>query len=144
MNLPKVVKSTVIFESDKIKGQKVTKDSNGKITDAGQKEIEKHTLRIEFDFAKVSDEEILNFLTSTTSAMKMFQNNVAKHWTEDDILKHCSAGVYKLSIRDLLDNREAKQLTDEEKRKRWIQAELKKGKTKDQIKAELLASLDNM
>ena len=144
VNLPKKTASTVIFESDKIKASLVARDKDNKVTEAGRKQIEAHTLRIQFDFDKVTDEEILNFLVSTTSAMKMFQNNVAKHWTEKDILEYCAKGVYVLKVRDLLDNRESKSLTDEEQRKRWIQVQIKKGKTPAQIKEELLASLEEL
>ena len=142
--LPKTIKSTVVFESDKIKSQLVTKDNNDKITDAGKKAIESHTLRVEFDFDKVTDEEIVNFLTSTTSAMKMFQNNVLKHWDEKAIVENCAKGVYRLKVRDLLDNREAKQITDDEKRRRFLKKEIEKGKSKEEIKKELEAILANM
>ena len=140
----KVTKSTVIFETDKIKQTLVTKDTNDKTTEAGRVQLEKHTLRVEFDFEKVTEDEILSFLTSTTSTMKMFQNNVTKHWTEADILKHVAEGVYILKVRELLDNRESKQLTDEETRRRMLKKEIGKGKTKEQIKEEFLASLEDM
>ena len=144
MNLPKITVSTIIFESDKIKWELVTKDKNDKVTDEGAKQIGLHTLRVEFDFANVTDSEILTFLTSTTSAMKMFQNNVTKHWTEGEILEKCKAGVYKLSVRKLLDDRKSKELTEDERQRRFLAGELKSGKTKDQIKAELEAKLAAM
>ena len=135
---------TTIFESDKIRKAKVTKDDDGKITDAGKAENVKHTLTVEFDFAKVTDAEIASFLTSTTSVMKMFQNNVTKHWEEKTILETCAKGIYKQSVRDLLDNRTTRILTDEERRRRFIQNERKQGKTKEQIKKELESMLAEM
>lgn len=142
--LKKVTQKTVIFESDKIKQTLVLRDKNDKITKAGRLAIENHTLRVEFDFANVTDDEILDFLTSTTSALKMFQNNVLKHWNEAQILAECKKGVYKLSVRKMLDERESKTMSDEEKRLRLFKKELEKGKTKDQLRKEIEEMFKNL
>jgi hypothetical protein len=133
---------TVVFESDKIKDGLLTKDATGKRTEQADKEIAKHTLIVEFDFDKVTELEILDMAVSTTSFMKQFQNNVTKHWTEKIIVETVAKGAYKQSIRDLLDNRQPKSLSDDEKRQRAIKKDLEAGKTKEQIREDFLRTLE--
>lgn len=99
------------------------------------------TLFVTFDFSNVSADEICDQLASTTSFMKMLQNNVLKHWTEDEAATFC-ADPYPCSIRELLDNRKTlRALSDEEKIKRSFINMKKNGATKEQL-MELINAMD--
>jgi len=106
--------------------------------------IQAHKISGTFDFAKVTEDELLNiFLCSTTSVLKMYQNNVLKGMLEAEILE-MAKHHQKVSVRELLDGRSSKILTDEERRKRFIAKQLASGKSKDQIKEEIMAMLDEI
>jgi hypothetical protein len=68
-----------------------------------------HTLKIEFDFTGITIDEVVKQLVSTTSFMKLFQNNVIGNtkdrWDEKKILDTVSKGTYSIKCRDLLDNK---------------------------------------
>lgn len=91
------------------------------------------TLRVTFDFSNVSADEICDQLASTTSFMKMLQNNVLKHWSEDEALTFC-ADLYQCSVRGLLDARKTlRAVSDEEKLKRSFIKMKEKGATREQL-----------
>jgi len=94
----------------------------------------KYTLTVDFDFSGLTVDEAANALASTTSFMKMLQNNELKHWEEPEALVKCSE-PYACSIREMLDNRQTRSISDEEKTRRSIKKMIEKGKTKDEIKA---------
>ncbi len=130
---------TVKFEDNKSKES--YQNDKGEIP---EKVIQEHKISGTFDFTGVTQDELLNvFLCSTTSVLKMYQNNVLKGMTESEI-KTMAKSPQVVSVRELLDGRSSKILTDEEKRKRFISAQLKSGKSKEQIKAELEAMLAEM
>jgi len=130
---------TVKFEDNKSKESYM--DEKGNIP---EKDIQSHKISGTFDFTGVTQDEIVNlFLCSTTSVLKMYQNNVLKGMTDSEILELAKKSV-NVSVRELLDGRSSKILTDEEKRKRFISSQLKSGKTKEQIKSELEAMLKEM
>ena len=130
---------TVKFESETEK-DKLRNDEN-ELTEAI---IQNHKISGTFDFAKVTEDELLNvFLCSTTSVLKMYQNNVLKGMAEPEILdmaKHHQ----KVSVRDLLDGRSSKILTDAELRTRYIAKQKKAGKSKEQIKADLMEMIETL
>jgi len=97
-----------------------------------------YTLTVDFDFTGFTVEEAADMLSSTTSAMKMLQNNELKHWTEEEALKHCfqsKTEPYPCSLRYMLDNRQTRSISDEEKARRSIKKMMDQGKTKEQILA---------
>ena len=129
---------TVKFKDDKAKEQLKIED---KLT---EKVIQDHKISGTFDFTGVTEDELVNlFLCSTTSVLKMYQNNILKGMTEGEILTLAKTAP-KVSVRGMLDGRSSKILTDEEKRKRFIVSQLKGGKTKEQIKTELMAMLEDI
>jgi len=133
--------STIVFESDAVK--KSFKDKDGKIPESIMKD---HTLHVEFDFTGLTVEEAVSQLVSTTSFMKLFQNNIIgntdSRWTEQEILDTVSKGVYKIKVRDLLDNKKSRALTPEQRAAKTVKECKKVGMTDDEILAAVKAQLN--
>ena len=130
---------TVKFESETEK-DKLRNDKK----ELSEGTIQEHKISGTFDFAKVTEDELLNtFLCSTTSVLKAYQNNVLKGMTEPEILE-MAKHHQKVSVRELLDGRSSKILTDAELRTRYISKQKKAGKSKEQIKADLLEMIDTL
>lgn len=133
---------TVIFES------KETKDKLLVGTDE-QKDvvIGNHTLTVEFDFTGLTIDECCNQLASTTSFMKLFQNNVIgntdKRWDEATILDTVSKGTYHITCRSLLDDRTKKESDPLAAMVSKAKAMKAKGMSTDDIMAQLLAKLNS-
>lgn len=127
---------TVIFES------KETKDKLLVGTDE-QKDavIDAHTLTVEFDFTGLTIDECCDQLASTTSFMKLFQNNVIgntdKRWNETTILDTISKGVYHVTCRSLLDDRTRRESDPLIGIKNYIGKAQSKGMSNDEIKKQL-------
>lgn len=130
---------TVKFESESEKDE--LRNDEKELSEAT---IQAHKISGTFDFAKVTEDELLNvFLCSTTSVLKMYQNNVLKGMTEPEILE-MAKHHQKVLVRELLDGRSSKILTDAELRTRYISKQKKAGKSKEQIKADLLEMIDTL
>ena len=131
---------TVKYESESVKDE-IKLGNNDEIP---ADIVQQHKISGTFDFTKVTADELLNvFLCSTTSVLKMYQNNVLKGMLEKDIIE-MAKHHQKVLVRELLDGRSSKILTDEERRKRFIAKQLASGKSKDQIKEEIMAMLDEI
>ena len=138
-----IVASTVIFISNEDKKKQLDDHREGEgntLTKEGLEIAANHTLRVSFNFDGVTEDQIGLLLTSNTNAMKMLRNNVLKYWNEDTILEECKK-AYSCKVKELLESRKSRGLTDTEKRERFIKNELAKGKSKEELKAELLALL---
>ena len=130
---------TVKFESETEK-DKLRNDEN-ELTEAI---VQAHKISGTFDFAKVTRDELLNvFLCSTTSVLKAYQNNVLKGMTEQEILE-MAKHHQKVLVRELLDNRSSKILTDAEVRTRYITKQKKAGRSNEQIKADLMEMIETL
>ena len=97
------------------------------------------TISGKLDFSQVTKSEIETFLSSTTSALKMVQNNILPNdsiafekWNEQ-----FEQDNNIISIRSMLDNRQSKMVSDEEKLRRVVKKLKEKGFTNEQIMAEL-------
>jgi hypothetical protein len=117
--------TTIIFE---------TKAQRSAATKA---EIELQTLTIEFNFDNVTEDEILHFLVSSTSCMKMFQNNITKKWSNIETQAYVQKGTYQVSVREMLDGRVKASLSPEKFAERTINTMRKKGMTLAQIQNKL-------
>jgi len=115
------IDTTVVFES---KEQR---------SNASEDLVKSQTLTVKFDFTNVTEEEILQFLVSSTSCMKMFQNNVTKKWTNKQTQEFVRQGVYNVSVREMLDGRIRAALTPEKSASRGLEQMMKKGLTVIQI-----------
>lgn len=129
---------TVIFESTE------TKKSLLNVSDEEKKQvIDAHTLTVEFDFTGLTVNECVDQLVSTTSFMKLFQNNIIgntdKRWTEQEILDTVSKGTYHITCRSLLDDRTRKESDPLSAIKKHIVKAQEKGMSNDQIKEQLSA-----
>ena len=130
---------TVKFESDAIKD--TLRNDKKELVESV---VQAHKIHGSFDFTGVTQDELVNtFLCSTTSVLKAYQNNVLKGMVEKDIIEMAKVSQIVL-VRDLLDNRSSKIISDEEKKRRFIRSELKKGKSPAQVKESFLAMLDEM
>lgn len=118
-------------------------DAN-KRNEAGDKEVTKRILQVELDFTDVKPSELEYFLSKQTTPLKMLYNNELKHWSDAKVLEECKKGVYKVKVRELLDNRKSRSLTDGQKMERSMQKELDKGKTVEQLRTEYMAELDRL
>jgi len=134
--------STTIFESKEIKNKLLvgTDEQKKAVNDA-------HTLTIEFDFTGLTIDECVDQLVSTTSFMKLFQNNIIgntdKRWTEQTILDTISKGVYHVTCRSLLDNRTRREADPTIALKNAAIKLKAKGLTNDQIMEQLLVKLNS-
>jgi len=110
------------------------KDKEGKLTDKGVKAIADRTLRVSLNFNEVTFGEVCeNFLNSQTTPLKMWFNNVGQYLTDDKILETVKAGTLEVKVRELLDGRKSRGISDEEKLKRTIAKLVGSGLTKAQI-----------
>ena len=134
---------TVCFESAKLRKQVLGEKKEGEaLTEEQKAELDARRLTVELDFTGVDDEEIFgNFLSSTTSPVKMLQNNDLKFWTDAEVKEQVQLGAYKVKVRDLLDGRQSKKLSPEEQTRRSIKKMLEKGVSKDRI-LEMLSELE--
>jgi len=116
------------------KYQKFERDDNGAILDTPENVDlrKKFTLTIEFDFTNLTVDEVVNQMVSTTSYSKMLQNNELKNWTEAQAEENCK-NVYKCKVRSLLDNRQSKTSTPEQKRMKAVKTLMDSGLSKEQI-----------
>jgi hypothetical protein len=133
---------TTIFESKAIK-QKLLVGTDDEI-----KAVNKaHTLTIEFDFTGLTVDECVDQLVSTTSFMKLFQNNIIgntdKRWTEQTILDTIAKGTYHVTCRSLLDDRTRREADPTTALKNAALKMKAKGLTNDQIMEQLLAKLNS-
>lgn len=118
------------------------KDADGKLTDEGVKQITSRTLRISFDFADVTVSELVDvFLSTQTTPVKMLYNNELQNWSDKMVLEEVAKGTYNVKVREMLDGRKSRTISDEEKRRRDIKKQIEKGKTIEQIRAEYEAAL---
>ena len=120
------------------------RDENNKRNEAGDKEVALRLLKVELDFTDVTPAEVEYFLSKQTTPLKMLYNNVLKHWSDAKVLEECKKGLYKVKVRELLDNRKSRSLTDGQKMERSMQKELDKGKTVEQLRTEYMAELDRL
>ena len=135
---------TTIFESVETKKRLLN------VPEDEQKQVVKaHTLTVEFDFTGLTIDECVNQLVSTTSFMKLFQNNIIgntdKRWDEATILEHVSKGTYHITCRSLLDDRTRREADPLAAIKKSIKNMQSKGMSAAAIKAEVqnqLAMLD--
>jgi predicted HAD superfamily phosphohydrolase len=107
-----------------------------KVVEALRKQF---TLTVDFNYTGFTKKEAVAMLSSTTSAMKMLQNNELKHWTKEQALENCKE-VYICMVRDMVDNKQTRAISDEEKMRRSINKMIEKGKTKEEI-LEMIESL---
>lgn len=121
LNGKTAVDTTVIFES---KEQR---------SNASESEVKAQTLTVQFDFTNVTEEEILQFLVSSTSCMKMFQNNVTKKWTNNQTQEAVRQGVYNVSVREMLDGRVRASLTPEKSAENNLKKMFDKGMSFEKI-----------
>jgi hypothetical protein len=123
---------TTIFESKAIKQQLLVGTE-----DEIKSTIKSHTLKVEFDFTGLTVDECVNQLVSTTSFMKLFQNNIIgntdKRWDEQEILNTVAKGTYHVSCRSLLDDRTRREADPLSAIKRYALKAKEKGLTKQQI-----------
>ena len=128
--------STVIFESKEIKNKLLNVDDESK-----KKVIADHTLNIEFDFTGLTINECVDQLVSTTSFMKLFQNNIIgntdKRWTEQTIQETIAKGTYHVTCRELLDNKTRRTADPIAALKRDAKKLKAKGLTNEQIIEQL-------
>ena len=130
---------TVKFESETEKDK--LRDDKQELTEAI---IQAHKISGTFNFAEVNADELVGvFLCSTTSVLKMYQNNVLKGMLEAKILE-MAKHHQKVSVRELLDGRSSKILTDVELRTRYISKQKRAGRTKEQLKASLLEMIETL
>ena len=128
---------TVKFESD-VEKDKLRNEEQELAEDI----IQAHKITGTFDFTGVNADELVNvFLCSTTSVLKMYQNNILKGMTEAEILE-LAKKPQSVKVREMLDGRSSKILTDTELRNRYVAKQKKAGKTKEQIKADLLEMIE--
>lgn len=128
--------STLIFENQTVKDKLKLINKKGE-SYLPEDVLKAHTLKVEFDFNNLTQDEIVNALVSTTSFMKQFQNNILKSWDEETILEACKS-TYKLSIRNLLDNRKQQAaLSIEQRVRREINKRIKKGDDAKQVIADV-------
>ena len=128
---------TVKFESD-LEKDKLRNEEQELAEDI----IQAHKITGTFDFTGVNADELVNvFLCSTTSVLKMYQNNILKGMTEAEILE-LAKKPQSVKVREMLDGRSSKILTDTELRNRYVAKQKKAGKTKEQIKADLLEMIE--
>ena len=128
---------TVKFESD-LEKDKLRNEEQELAEDT----IQAHKITGTFDFTGVNADELVNvFLCSTTSVLKMYQNNILKGMTEAEILE-LAKKPQSVKVREMLDGRSSKILTDTELRNRYVAKQKKAGKTKEQIKADLLEMIE--
>ena len=122
------------------KYEKFERDSNGIILDTPENaELKKRfSLTIEFDFTGLTVEEVVNQMVSTTSYSKMLQNNELKNWTAEQAETNCKT-VYKCKVRSLLDNRQSKTSTPEQKRLKAVKTLMDSGLSK----ADILAMIES-
>ena len=134
--------STVIFESKAIKQQLLvgTEDEIKAVNKA-------HTLTVEFDFTGLTVNECVDQLVSTTSFMKLFQNNIIgntdKRWNEQTILDTIAKGTYHVTCRSLLDDRTRREADPTIALKNAAIKLKAKGLTNDQIMEQLLSKLNS-
>ena len=115
----------------------ITKDSE---VEAIKADFSKRfTLNVECDFSGVTVLELVNREVSTTTTAKMLYNNVLKDWTEEQAEKACKT-VYKVSVRNLYDERKSSAISEEEKNRR----QLKKMKEKGLSREEMLAQVEEL
>ncbi len=128
--------STVIFESKETKDKLLVGSDDEK-----KAVVNAHTLTVEFDFTGLTIDECVDQLVSTTSFMKLFQNNIIgntdKRWTESEILETISKGTYHVTCRSLLDGRTRKESDPLIGIKNYINKAQSKGMSNDQIKEQL-------
>ena len=105
-----------------------------------------YTLNVRFNFDDVGVMEVVTQACTTTSLMKMLQNNRLKHWADERSADFKDAGAleaicsepYEVSVRELFDEKRTNAVSDEEKLARKVRELKAKGKTK----AEILDILD--
>jgi hypothetical protein len=122
-----------------------TTDGKIKITDKdGYNEIiESHTINVDFDFADVSIEEMKKQLVSTTTFLKMFQNNELKGLKDSEIVEMSKVTVL-IKVRNLLDGRSRKTVDPLLAMKKAVKAQKATGKSSAEILAEMQKLLDSM
>ena len=121
---------------------------NGITTDADKKEAaeefkSKYTLTVKFDFEGVSDDEMKSQLVSTTTFGKMLYNNAIKNWTQEDCKAACLEPI-EVSVREMLDTRKTRSLTDEQKDERDRRKTVERAKKDVDYRKKLLAELSAM
>ena len=130
---------TVKFENDTEKDL-LRNDKNELTEDI----VKAHKISGTFDFTGVTQSELVQlFLCSTTSTLKMYQNNILKGMKEKEILELAKT-PQDVKVREMLDGRSSKILTDDEYRARYIAKQKKAGKTPEQIKADLQLMIDDL
>ena len=97
------------------------------------------TLKVRFIYDGVKVEELAKQLASTTSYMKLLQNNVLKDMPEDECRTLCST-PYDCKIRQLLDTRQSRAMSPEDKLKKQIRAGKEAGLTHDEILALIMGT----
>lgn len=125
------------FEADYLAENKITTDADKKRVHEDFKK--RFTVTIEFDFTGISFLEAANQLVSTTSFSKMLYNNELKGWNMETAEERCK-DVYYCKLRELLDDRKTRAISEEEKTERFLTKQKKAGKTK----AEMLADIDRI
>ena len=138
-----------IYTNTTFLGSSFLKDylaENGITTDADKKEAakdfkSKYTLTIKFDFEGVTDDEMKSQLVSTTTFGKMLYNNAIKNWTQEDCKAACEEPI-EVSVRDMLDGRKTRSLTEEQKADRDRKKTVERAKNDVDYRKKLLAELE--
>lgn len=125
-------------------------EDNGLNTDADVKEAkdmfkDKYTLNIIFDYEGVSGKELLLCSASTTTFNKQLYNNVISNWSKEEAESYCKQ-PYEVSVKsDIIDAvRKREKLSFSEHVKRLASKELKKGKSKEEVKATIESFLNDL
>lgn len=134
--------STTVFESSETKNKLLSGTDEEK-----KKVIADHTLTVEFDFDGLTIDECVDQLISTTSFMKLFQNNIIgngdKRWSESTILETISKGTYHITCRSLLDDRTRREADPTTALKNAAIKLKAKGMSNDEIMEQLLSKLND-
>jgi len=136
--LPEIINfQTTKFENESIKSG--FKNNDNKFPDDVK---QTHTIKVQLNTSNVTaDEFINNFVISTTTPNKMYQNNFLSGLKEQEILDLAKT-VQKVSLREMLDNRKSRKLTSQQKLTNNIRNEVKKtGKSKQEVIDEMKKQL---
>jgi len=128
-----------LFATAESKKLLLVKNEKDELTDEGKLNLAKHTCPVELNFKDVTVREALQQHASTTSFLKKWVNNIGKNLTDEQIISLCKVGL-KVSVRELIDGTRSP-MTEEAKKLKTMKAELAKGKSVEQLRAEYEAML---
>lgn len=103
---------------------------------------ETYTLKVDFVFDGLTVQEAADMLASTTSVQKMFYNNVAGNWTDDEKAKNCKEVMTVRVHEDLMDIKKSNRMTPEQRANKDIAKMKAAGMTKEQMLAIIEAKFD--